>query len=97
MKSKPQKRWPKSIAEAIRVLDLLLSEPDKEAIKATPLRDLHLLHAGLGTFIRNEFGLWAGNDELIACTVEVDADPASMTIVREYWDHLHAQQTVAFH
>ena len=89
--------WPKSIAEAIQILDRLLSENDKKAIRVLPLTDLHLLHAGLGALIRNEFGLCAGNDKLMTCTLEIDADLASMTIVREFWDHLRAAPVSLLH
>jgi hypothetical protein len=87
----------KTMAEAIRILDLLLTENDKEAIRDLPLSDLHLLHPGLGALIRNEFGLWAGTHVLMTCTLEIDADLASMTIIREFWDHLRAAPVSLLH
>ncbi len=91
------KRWPANIAEAIRILDLLLSDEEKLAIGIVPLSNLKLLHASLGRLIRNEFGLVAGNDELITTTLEIDPDLASMTIIRVYWDHLRAGQSMLTH
>jgi hypothetical protein len=52
------KRWPKSIDEAVQMLLARLSEEDKETIKNTHPYDLAKYHHGLGTYIRNEFGLW---------------------------------------
>lgn len=91
------KFWPTCIAEAIRILDLLLSKEEKDTIRIVPLSELNMLHASVGRFICNEFGLVSGNDKLITATLEIDPDLASMTIIREYWDHLRAEQSLLLH
>lgn len=88
LKINPSK-WPKSIDEVNRVLDQVLTAKQKKAISSLPLSELSGLDSSLGAVIRNEFGLLAGNDELITCTLEIDAVLASRTLVREYWDHLN--------
>jgi hypothetical protein len=97
MNNATRKQWPETIADAIRVLDAVLPDSAKDEIRAIALEDLHVLHQGLGTFIRNEFGLWAGNDALITTTLEIDPDLASMTIIREFWDHLQARPVSKLH
>jgi hypothetical protein len=47
------------------------------------------LHLNLGNYIRNEFGLWGNNEELLkACCPDNslrNADEASMVIIRALW------------
>ena len=82
-------QWPKSIDEVNRVLDKALTAKQKREISSLQLSELSSLDSTLGAVIRNEFGLLVGNDELITCTLEIDAVLASRTLVREYWDHLN--------
>lgn len=60
--SEEKKNYPKTIAETVDRLLSTLSEKDKEAIKNMPKDDLISLHFSLGTYIRNAFGLWTGNE-----------------------------------
>jgi hypothetical protein len=52
------------------------------------------LHHSLGEYIRNEFGLWSGNDDLmssccaIAKTDKIHEDTASTIIIEELWERL---------
>ena len=62
---KRKKRWPKTVDEAVDRLLSGLSDEDKAVLRETPKEELGRFHHGLGTYIRNEFGLWAGNKELI--------------------------------
>jgi len=57
--------WPKSIDEAVGEIVAGLSDKYKKRVKQTKREDLILFHHGWGTGIRNEFGLWQGNIELI--------------------------------
>lgn len=83
-----------------------MSEEDKETLKNTPEEDLTLFHHGLGTDIRNEFGLWANNRELLkSCGSQmmpdsayddylmmmVHQDEASMVIIEALWRALQEQ------
>ena len=88
---KKKKEWPKCVEEAVERLMAELSEEDKKELKNTK-KDLILHHFGLGEHIRNEFGLWQGNKELIAsCCGEgyfQDPDEASSVIIRALWKRL---------
>ena len=52
------------------------------------------LHISLGEYIRNEFGLWADNKDLIAScrtiaqTEKIHEDTASTIIIEELWKSL---------
>ncbi len=68
------------------------SDESRANFRDTP-RDqlLGRFHHGLGTGIRNEFGLWRGNTELLAdCGhPEMHADAASSVILKAVWNKLH--------
>jgi hypothetical protein len=97
MKARTSKVWPKTIAEANHILDAALSDEEKELIKATPLANLQCLQSSLGALIVTEFGLRDGNDALITCTLEIDAELAAKTLIREFWDSLHATPIPQIH
>ncbi len=82
-------QYPKSIKEAVGCLSSELSEKDKQAIRNIPEQELSLLHVNLGNYIRNEFGLWGNNEELLKACCPDDslrnADDASMVIMRALW------------
>ena len=94
---KRSNRWPRNIYDAVRILDKVISEMDKNAIRSLPRSELDSLHSTLGVVIQKEFGLMSGNDELVTATLEVDAYLASMTIIREFWDHLHLPKVPVVH
>ena len=50
--------------------------------------ELNGLHFSLGMSIRNELGLWSGNDELVAACGVSHPDDASGVILRALRDHL---------
>ncbi len=64
---------------------------DKETVKNTPEEHLIMFHHGWGTDIRNDFGLWSDNEELLkSCGAEwMDADSASAIIIEAVWKRLH--------
>ena len=57
-------------------------------------KDLSTLHLHLGSFIRNEFGLWSENNELmescqyISGEEDLHDDDASKLIIEELWKRL---------
>ena len=61
-----QTSWPLTLDAAVERLLGVLSEADKELVGNTPEDKLIRFHFGWGMGIRNEFGLWQGNDALIA-------------------------------
>jgi len=78
-----------SIKEVVQLLSSGLSKVDKEAIRNIPEMGLSSLHLTLGNYIRNEFGLWRNNEELLnACCPDCslqNADDASMVIIKALW------------
>ncbi|WP_456753598.1 DUF6794 domain-containing protein [Bradyrhizobium sp. USDA 4461] len=46
---------------------------------------------GFGTWIRNRYGLWRGNDKLIlsACGFRCHPEDASMKIIEAVWQAQH--------
>ena len=92
------RHWPGTIYEAVTLLLSTMSDEEKESLKATPRVDLITYHFSLGHYIRNAFGLWQGNDDLLqSCYPEVtdpqnleylklDIDGASRRIVEALWE-----------
>ena len=90
--SEAKKEWPRTVEEAVDRLLSLMSEEDKQSLKNTPKKDLIRFHFGLGQYIRNEFGLWQGNTELLkSCEKEsifVHPDEFSSIIIEALWKRL---------
>lgn len=91
--NKQKKNWPETIEEAVEQLLSLMSEEDKHCLKKTPKKDLIMFHFSLGLYIRNNFGLWKGNRELLQYISKSDfpfvhPDDASMIIIEELWKRL---------
>jgi hypothetical protein len=76
---------PTTVDAAVRILMGLV--PVEEQAKITLLTEDQLLtlHFGLGQWVRNYFGLWGNNLELLKATGETDADDASSVILHEFW------------
>ena len=83
---------PRTIQEAVELLLTELSEKDRQAIRIMAEEQLPSLHFSLGNYIRNGFGLWGGNEELLkACCPDGaprNADGASAVIMRALWRKL---------
>lgn len=79
------KEWPVTVDEAVGVLLRLLPEKEQSRIAEMNRDELHLLHVGLGVWVRNTFGLWEGNDDLLESTRQANADDASMVIIEALW------------
>lgn len=81
-------RAPKSVEQAVEVLRSdWLSDDDQAWILRNP-RDAVMahLHLPFGTAVRNDFGLWAGNSELMASCGVDHPDHCSGVIFRRLWD-----------
>jgi hypothetical protein len=83
----PPEKWPTTLADAVAYIKIGLSEDDKRLLRETTKEDLIKFHMGWGMAIRNGFGLWRGNDELIesACGKGCHPDDASMVIIEAVW------------
>jgi hypothetical protein len=78
---------PKTLDEAVAHLLAVLPEADRAKVRATPEDDLIMLHHGWGTGIRNDFGLWGRNPELLR-SCGGHPDDAAMLIIRAVWQRL---------
>lgn len=68
-----------------------LSDANRELIRGLEKRDLWQLHFGLGLYIRNQYGLLQGNEELLLAAGESsfgDPDDASAHIIEAVWTTL---------
>ena len=87
---------PRSIEEAVQLLLTRLPEKDQQTIRMMAEEDLSSLHFSLGNYVRNEFGLWGSNVELLkACCPDSslqNADDASMVIIKALWWKLQPVQ-----
>jgi hypothetical protein len=83
--------YPLTVAEAVEILHFNMSLNQEFTLAAMDEIDLFDLHFSLGHDIRDEFGLWTGNEALMeSCRSESEnpdlhIDDASMVIVRELW------------
>lgn len=79
------KQFPATIDEAVGVVIATLSDDEKDRITAMAQSELVGLHFGLGMWIRNNLGLWKGNDQLMRAIGDGDPsihpDDASMVII----------------
>jgi hypothetical protein len=85
--------WPRTVPEAVERLLASRTEGDLDTLRRTPEADLAGLHFGLALYVRNEFGLWQGNRELLDAALRDagglgDADAASTAIVHALWTRL---------
>ena len=80
--------WPSTLNEAVGRLIAEMDEADKKRIRETQKDDLISFHHGWGTWIRNDFGLWRGNTNLLADCHAEDPDSASMVIIEAVWQKL---------
>ena len=99
MSDSDQEKQPATVEEAARVVLSWLSAEDRVRFAAKDREQLSGEHFNLGMAIRNELGLWAGNEELLEdCwrheTNELylrfrtlySADEASGVIVERAWE-----------
>ena len=90
-----QKKYPRTIDEAVD--HLLDSLPLKDKVRITKMNELELLELQLsmGVFIKTEFGLLSGNEELQAAGRELavgeddySGDNISSVIIKKLWKRL---------
>ena len=62
-----------------------LSDEYKKEIKNSSEKNLIVFQASLGMKIRNEFGLWEGNNELLISCGTLNPDDASMATIKAIW------------
>jgi hypothetical protein len=86
----PPNKWPTLVSETVTDILRRMPDQDKQRVRATKKDDLIKFHHGWGTGIRNYYGLWRGNDQLIvsACGKPCHPDDASMLIIEAVWTAL---------
>ena len=88
MNNTPKESWPVSIEDAVYVLSLLVEDEDKTAFKNMPEEEFIIsTHFSIGMYIRNNFGLWSDNKELLrSCGADnTDPDNAASIILKAFW------------
>lgn len=83
--------WPKTVKEAASQIAGMLDDDSRERVRSTKKSDLIQYHHGWGTGIRNSFGLWRGNEQLLKSCGQgeiVHPDRCSMIIIEAVWDLL---------
>jgi hypothetical protein len=84
--------WPKNLDEAVKTCFLTMTNQEKLLLEHTPEENLIMIHFGWAVNMRNEFGMWQGNEDLIESCGVANPDDASMVIVREVWKRLNNGQ-----
>ncbi|MGB5155883.1 putative molybdenum carrier protein [Desulfobacterium sp. N47] len=88
---------PKTVEKAEDIIIREMTLKDKSTLAYMRAEDLGSLQLSLGEYIRNHFGLWGENTELLeSCRIasgeddedNFDADRASLVIITELWKKL---------
>jgi hypothetical protein len=84
--------WPRTVDEAVARILSTMSAEDQARVRSTPKDELIRYHMGWGTGIRNSFGLWKGNKELLnSCGYEgIHPDTCSDIIIHRVWAALQS-------
>lgn len=85
--------WPRTVEEAVVVLKTKwLSQEDIEWIRNNPKDDVTAqLHLPFGTSVRNQFGLWGQNTELLQSCGNDHAEACSGIIFDALWESIRAE------
>lgn len=88
---------PTTMEQAVRIFLGALDEAQREALRRTAPAELIWLHPSMGQLIREEFGLWDGNDELLTAAGAQHPDDASMAILLASHQALQQDQAAPPH
>lgn len=85
---------PKTLEEAVALLISEMSEKSKNYVQSLPEDELFIFHFGFGMTIRNRFGLWTGNFDLLESCGSPDMHPdnASGVIIHALWRELQTRR-----
>ena len=90
----PNSNLPQSVDEAVEILHANMSLNEECMLVSMDEVDLIDLHLSLGHDIREDFGLWAGNEALLeSCRItagkqDLHVDDASMVIIKALWERV---------
>jgi hypothetical protein len=92
------KKLPRTVDEAANIVKIeWLSEADRAYLLKLPFYQVSAqLHHGLGTKIRNEFGLWHGNILLKVSCFRFHPDNCSDVIIHRVWELIRSDADKVF-
>lgn len=82
--------FPTTVDGAVRLLMSMVEESEQTKIAAMDTDDIYTLHFGLGVWVRNHMGLYAGNAQLLQDSGKTEPDDASMVIMCAFRDRLRS-------
>ena len=85
-------RFPETVDAVVRLLMSMVPEEERARIATMGQEDLVQLHFGLGMWIRNNLGLWQGNQTLLEACGHNDPDDASTVIIEAFWKQLQERE-----
>lgn len=85
--------WPGSVDAALTMLDAQIDAASRNKLAHMGYDELIELHQGWGQSIRDRFGMWSGNDELLEdCDPQyTHPDMCSTVIISRYWKKVRAE------
>ena len=83
-----KKKYPQTVIKAVDKLVSKLPKKERKKIARMKKKKLVNLHFGLGLYIRNNFGLWQGNDALKQDCGTEHEDDCSGVIIKALWERL---------
>lgn len=84
--------WPRTIEMAVEKILSVMTAEQRELLRETKCADLIQFHHNLGLWIRNQFGLWRGNQELMEACGLPHPDDCSMVIIEACWQCLRSER-----
>lgn len=85
MEQMPESEWPRTVEAAVERMLSVMTAEQRELVRGTACSDLIRFHDNLGMWIRNQFGLWRGNKELMEACGLPHPDDCSMVIIEACW------------
>ena len=81
--------WPTTLEEAVERIVAEMPEESKQLLRSIAKAEVIRFHHGWGTGIRNQFGLWRGNEALLESCDQMEPDGASGVIMEAVWQRVH--------
>jgi len=87
----PESEWTRTIGKAVGKMLSVMTPEQRELVRETAYVDLIRFHDNLGRWVRNQFGLWRGNKELMMACALPHPDDCSMVIIEACWRRLRGE------
>lgn len=85
--------YPKTVEEAIDILEHILLDMEKEVIMDVPEQGVIDLYLVYGQWIKDSLGLCDGNYELICDCNASEPEEASIVIIQDLWKALNSHKS----